>query len=131
MTNRAIESRAIELVISYETKRLRLSSSEGVKRAQRGSGYDLESPDGRKIEVKGTAGSDLNKGFRLNSRDEINFVNSGGYVYRVLDVLGAPRLHILSGDQLKVATRSYASVSVQRALVGDGIALAQLDESAP
>jgi hypothetical protein len=83
MGNADVESRAIQLVVAYELTRLCLTTPDSIRRMPRGCGYDLESPDGRKIEVKGSEGTSVNTGFRLNSAEEIRFAEAGGYIYRV------------------------------------------------
>ena len=123
MTNAAVEARAIELVVRYEMARLHLDAAEGICRVPRGSGYDLKSADGRKIEVKGTEGAVVNTGFRLNTSQEIAFVEGGGYVYRVVDVFGSPILYILNGKELKLYKSQWASVSAQANLLDNPIQL--------
>lgn len=123
MANTEVEARAIELVMQYEMTRLGLDTSEKIRRMPRGDGYDLESADGRKIEVKGTEGTTVNTGFRLNSSQEISFVEGGGYVYRVVDVFGTPTLHIFNGSQLTLYKSQWASVSAPAELLSSPIQL--------
>ena len=122
MSNADVESRAIELVVAYEMKRRNITTSESVVRMPRGQGYDLQSGD-RNIEVKGSEGNTVNTGFRLNSSQEIAFVEGGGYVYRVLDVFGSPRLYILEGAKLTFYKGEWASVSAPKELLDNPIEL--------
>lgn len=128
MSNTEVERLAIKYVIAYEMRRLNLKKSELVRHVPKGEGYDLESPgkNGRKIEVKGTNGNAVNTGFRLNSSQEIAFVNGGGYVYRVLDVFGSPRLYIFDGAKLTLSIYEWAYVSAPKELLGTPIELSPL-----
>lgn len=118
MANADVEDRAIALVIAYEMRRLNLRTSASIRRVPRGEGYDLESADGRKIEVKGTEGESVNMGFRFNTREEIQFAESGGFVYRVIDVFGSPRLYIFRGNDLNLYRSEWASVSAPKRILG-------------
>ena len=73
------ENKAIKLARLYEIERFGLSDTAEIEIMSKGAGYDLESPDGRKIEVKGSEGGDINKGFVLNSGEEIDQIKSGTY----------------------------------------------------
>jgi hypothetical protein len=74
-----------------------------------GGGYEIVSPDGRTIEVKGTAGSKPNNGFVFNSAQELAHLERGGYIYRVTEVFGpTPRIYILSLPHVKVTPRYRA-----------------------
>ena len=123
MKNSATEARALELVVEYELARLGISDASSIKRMPRGCGYDLESPDGRKIEVKGSSGLAVNTGFRLNSRQEIDFVATGGHVYRVLDVFGTPHLYVINGQDLRLSLCEWASVTAPSHAIGERIEL--------
>jgi hypothetical protein len=116
MSNADVESRAIELVVAYEMKRRNITTKDSIVHMPRGEGYDIQSGE-RKIEVKGSEGNAVNTGFRLNSSQEIAFVMGGGYVYRVLDVFGSPRLYILDGAKLTLYRSEWASVSAPKELL--------------
>ena len=112
MNNLVTESKAIELAVGYELRRLGLSDPRQIKRMQRGCGYDLESPDGRRIEVKGSSGIDPNTGFRLNTSQEIRFAEADGYFYRITNVDASPVLHILLGSELVLSKSEWANARV-------------------
>jgi len=80
-----------------------------------GGGYEIVSPDGRTIEVKGTAGTKPNNGFVFNSAQEVAHLERGGFIYRVTDVFGkTPRIYILSLPHVKVTPRYRADVRINR-----------------
>ncbi|WP_312589666.1 protein NO VEIN domain-containing protein [Comamonas terrigena] len=123
MRNLVTELKAIDLAVQYELQRLSLSDPSQIKRMQKGCGYDLESPDGRKIEVKGSLGIDPNSGFRLNTTQEILFAESNGYFYRITNLDGSPMLYIFRGNQLVLSKSEWASVRVPVSNLGEPIEL--------
>ena len=115
------ENKAIKLARLYEKERLGLSDTAEIKIMSKGAGYDLESPDGRKIEVKGSEGGDINKGFVLNSGEEIDQIKSGTYIYRIINVYTKPELYILTNKQINISERRRADVYVPVALQPDAV----------
>jgi hypothetical protein len=113
------EGRAKEIALAYERRRIRaLLGDEAVCKifeVGEGGGYEIVSPDGRTIEVKGTAKANPNSGFVFNSAQELAHLENGGFIYRVIDVFGAaPRIYILSRAHLKVTPRFRADVRIHR-----------------
>ncbi len=124
MSNLLTEKKAIELVIAYECKRLNIKDAKEIKKAKKGTGYDLVSKDRRKIEVKGTKQKEFNKGLRLNSEQEIKFCTDGGYIYRVTDVFGKkPKLYILKCKKEYLSIKKWATCSVPQDEQGNAIEL--------
>lgn len=111
-----IESRAKDIALAFE--RQRLSKARGRGRASEiieveGCGYEIKAPDGRKIEVKGSKGNQLNKGFVLNSELEAKSLREGGYIYRIVNVNGRPEIHILTARDVNIRKRYRADVRVR------------------
>ena len=124
MSNKEKETKALELVKNYELKRLGISDKSLIRKAEKGSGYDLISADGREIEVKATEQSNFNTGLRLNSEQEIKFVSGGGYVYRVTDCLSSkPKLFIVKGDENHLKVKQWATYCVPTEKQGKAIEL--------
>lgn len=113
MSNDDTETKAIELCVAYEQERLGHKDASEIIRMQKGSGYDLQSPD-RNIEVKGSRGKDINKGLVLNSKLEVNSLENGGYLYRVLDVFGSPELYVFTIENLNITERYRADVRIPK-----------------
>ena len=120
-TNKDVKEKAEELAIKYELDRLKIVGSTKIIKTKQCSGCDLQSPDGLRIEVKGTAGKLKNKGFRLNSDDEIKFVKNGGTIYRIVDVFGKPILFTCSKDNLIISEKKWATLSVDATVKGKTI----------
>jgi len=123
MSNRETEKKAIELVKAYLIQTGRVKDESEIKRAKKGSGYDLELGDGSKIEIKASNQSNFNTGLRLNSEDEINFFVNGGEIFRVLDVYSQPKLHIVKGNRSYISEKLWATCSVPKDKQGKPIDL--------
>lgn len=113
------EARAKAIVLAYERKRIKATMGEEaakeIREVGEGGGYEIVSPDGRLIEVKGTKGEDANYAFVINSERELNHIENGGLVYRVTNVFGAsPRIYILSKEHLRILPRYRADVRIVR-----------------
>lgn len=113
MSNMSVEELAIMAVIQYEVQRLSLQDTSLVKVVKQ-KGYDVLSYDGRTIEVKGTSGNKLSKGLVLNSRDELEHLMGGGYLYRVLNCRKSPEIHVFQIADLNIKEVFRASVSIKR-----------------
>lgn len=110
--NSSVESSAIEAVIEFEVQRLSLSDRNSVQVVKE-NGYDVLSADGRAIEVKGTEGDELSKGLVLNSRRELEHLEGGGYLYRVLNCTTTPEIHIFQIDDLSIVEEFRARVRIK------------------
>ena len=114
-----VEARAKEIALAYERRRILATMGEDAARLVRevgqGGGYEIISPDGRMIEVKGTKGKKPNYGFVINSEQELSHIESGGFVYRVTSVFDKePLIYILSREHLHIAQRYRADVRILR-----------------
>jgi len=112
------EARAKEIALVFERRRILALMGEDAVREIRevgaGNGYEIASPDGRTIEVKGTEGTDVNVGFILNSEQEFNHIMNGGFVYRITDVFGnLPRIYILTHEHLSIKQRFRADMRIR------------------
>lgn len=111
------EARAKEIVLAYERRRVReLYGEDAVSKISEvgeGGGYEIVSPD-RTIEVKGTKDKRPNYAFVINSEQEVAHLKNGGYIYRVTDVFGSPRICILSNGHLKITPRYRADARIVR-----------------
>jgi len=113
------EAKAKEIALAYERNRIEaLMGKEAaslVREVGEGGGYEIVSPDGRTIEVKGAKGSKPNYAFVINSEQEINHLKNGGYIYRITDVFGStPVIHILSEQHLAITPRYRADVRIRK-----------------
>ena len=113
------EAKAKEIALAYERGRIRkLIGEEAVAQIREigeGGGYEILSPDGRTIEVKGTKGKKPNYGFVINSKQEVEHLLNGGFIYRVTDVFGTtPHIHILCHGHLSITPRFRADVRIHR-----------------
>ncbi len=114
-----VEARAKEIALAYERRRILATMGEDAVRLIRevgeGGGYEIISPDGRMIEVKGTKGKKPNYGFVINSEQERSHIESGGFVYRVTSVFEKqPLIYILSREHLQISQRYRADVRILR-----------------
>jgi hypothetical protein len=113
------EAKAKEIALAFERRRIREAMGEEavsqIREIGEGGGYEIVSPDGRTIEVKGTKGTKPNYGFVINSQQEIQHLENGGFIYRVTDVFGsAPHIYILSRGHLSITARYRAGVRIRR-----------------
>ena len=113
------EARAKEIALAFERRRIRQAMGEEavsqIREIGEGGGYEILSPDGRTIEVKGTKGTKPNYGFVINSLQETQHLENGGFIYRVTDVFGTtPHIYILSRGHLSIRTRYRADVRIRR-----------------
>jgi len=114
-----VEARAKEIALAYGRRRILKTMGEDAVRLIRevgeGGGYEIISPDGRIIEVKGTKGKKPNYGFVINSEQERSHIESGGFVYRVTSVFEKqPLIYVLSREHLQIAQRYRADVRILR-----------------
>ena len=95
MTNREIRDKAMKIVTRFEKKNGRTAQ----KPLEKSCGYDLRSGK-RKIEVKGITGSNPLQGFTINSEEQRNAFEKGGYIYRVTEIgKRKPKIYIFrKGD---------------------------------
>lgn len=96
------EARAKEIALNFERYRIKEIPGGGKVdniREVEGCGYEIESPDCRKIEVKGSKGKRINNGFVLNSKGEAEHLRNRGFIYRIIDVDGNPQIHILTAAE--------------------------------
>lgn len=113
------EKRGKEIALAYERERIQKSMGEAeagnVREVGEGGGYEIVSPDGRTIEVKAAEHSHANHGFVLNSEQEMNHLQKGGFIYRITDVFGkSPHINILSKEHLDITRRFRADVRIRR-----------------
>ena len=113
------EAKAKEIALAYERRRIQKEMGEEaiaqIREIGEGGGYEIVSPDGRTIEVKGTKGTKPNYGFVINSQQEVNHLMNGGFIYRITDVFGAtPHIYILCRDHLAITPRFRADVRIRR-----------------
>ena len=113
------EAKAKEIALAYERRRIREQMGEDevcqIREIGEGGGYEIVSPDGRTIEVKGTKGKKPNYGFVINSQQEVRHLEAGGFIYRVTDVFGAtPHIYILSHGHVSITPRYRADVRILR-----------------
>jgi len=113
------EAKAKEIAMAFERRRIREKLGEQavsqIREIGEGGGYEIVSPDGRTIEVKGTKGTKANYGFVINSQQEIQHLENGGFIYRVTDVFGStPHIYILSLGHLSITARYRADVRIRR-----------------
>ena len=113
------EERGKKIALAYERERVQKSmgkaAARNVREVGEGGGYEIVSPDGRTIEVKAARHSRANYGFVLNSEQEMNHLQKGGFIYRITDVFGeSPRIHILSKKHLSITQRFRADVRIRR-----------------
>ena len=82
------EAKAKEIALAYERNRIETlmgkDAASLVREVGEGGGYEIVSPDGRTIEVKGAKGVKPNYGFVINSEQEERHLKSGGYIYRII-----------------------------------------------
>jgi hypothetical protein len=71
------------------------------------------SADGREIEVKGAAGKSRSVGLRLNTKEEVAFLNRGGFIYCITDVLVDPGVTVLTRNHLKVRVDLWATLRLR------------------
>ncbi len=81
MTNQEIRDKAMKIVTRFEKKNRRTVQKPKEKKC----GYDLKSGK-RKIEVKGTTGSNPFQGFTISSKEQRIALKKGGYIYRVTEI---------------------------------------------
>src|SRR6266478_8187009 len=113
------EAKAKEIAMAFERRRIREKLGEQavsqIREIGEGGGYEIVSPDGRTIEVKGTKGTKANYGFVINSQQETQHLENGGFIYRVTDVFGStPHIYILSLGHLSITARYRADVRIRR-----------------
>ena len=113
------EARAKEIALAFERKRIEHQmgkrAASQIREIGEGGGYEIVSPDGRTIEVKGTKGKKPNYGFVINSKQEVEHLKNGGYIYRVTDVFGSsPLIHILSEVHIAVTPRFRADARIRK-----------------
>jgi hypothetical protein len=117
------EARAKEIALAYERRRIsKLLGPEAIANIREigeGGGYEIVSADGRMIEVKGTSGTRANYAFVINSAQEVNHLRNGGYIYRITDVFGTPKIHILQAQHVKLTPRYRADVRIQKGIPYD------------
>ena len=115
----ATEAKAKEIALAFERRRIhQLMGKKAVSQIREvgeGGGYEIVSPDGRTIEVKGTKGKKPNYGFVINSAQEVRHLEAGGFIYRITDVFGTtPLIYILSHDHVSITPRYRADVRILR-----------------
>src|SRR6266404_3976190 len=113
------EAKAKEIALAFERRRIReLLGEEAVSQIREigeGGGYEIVSPDGRTIEVKGTKGTKANYGFVINSQQVIEHLENGGFIYRVTDVFApTPHIYVLSLGHLSITAPYRADVRIRR-----------------
>lgn len=113
------EAKAKEIALAYERRRIREKMGEEevsqIREIGEGGGYEILSPDGRTIEVKGTKGKKPNYAFVINSEHEVKHLEAGGFIYRITDVFGTtPHIYILSHGHISIKPRYRADVRILR-----------------
>ena len=114
VANKEISKKAIEIVEEYEKR-----YGAKVQIANKMSGYDIisiRSNETRKIEVKGTRKKKPNEGFILNSQEEFNNLENGGYIYRVIDVFGKPEIIELTKDDVETIKEPRWRLKIKRGI---------------
>ena len=113
-----IEAKAKEIALAYERQRImNLLGADATRRIEEvgeGDGYEIKSPDGRTIEVKGSRGHKPNYGFVINSQQEVDHLKGGGFIYRVIDVDGAPKIYVLRLEDIHIVPRFRADVRIRQ-----------------